>query len=88
MRAVRFIGLKILELSGLALFIFGLYHLGNWWGALQYPDLYALRGDSFWWVLMQGVGALMLAIMCIIVPTTIVIGLYYLIKKNWEWAGK
>jgi len=87
MRIAKFIGLKIIEISG----TLGIFYLSSLYYDLLFTLLYSgsmlTRMLEHHWFIRGFIGFL-LVILTLAVPTLIVIGIYLLVLKNWEWAGK
>ena len=78
MRIIKFIGLKVLEI-GSCLGIF--YLFGKW-------DFLDLKLVGFFAILLGGLVNLIMMFAVFVMIGMIGLGLFALIKKNWEWAGK
>lgn len=81
-RIIKFILLKIWEL-GVVVFVPWLsFLIGNrWFGATP-------CWDSFSGKWLAGIGCLIMGSFIILMSALLVAGIIFLIKKNWEWAGR
>jgi hypothetical protein len=82
-RIIKFVGLKVVELCGVAVMGAGMYGLGLW-----NPFGCKLTYYAFWEYLCIGLVTLFLFATLITLSVGICYGIWCVIKKNWEWAGR
>jgi len=80
MRVLKFIGLKIAEISGLVLFVEGNYRFWAWINIEGHPDFIEMT------IISQYVLAQLLTMITFLLLGLLIFGLIELVKLNWKWA--
>ena len=80
-KVIVFIGLKIVEITGLGLLLYLLSLLGSL--DLISKKLY----NGFWGNLLEGCTLAVLIVSVVIIVGVVLFALWVILEKNWEWAN-